>query len=84
VTAHLAQLEAELLRFIVDELLDERYDGSDPLGADVVDSLGIEQLVDYIGERYGVRIADEEMVLENFESVPALAALVNSKRQGVR
>lgn len=83
-TARLAELEGDLFRFIVDELLDEQHDGSDPLAADVVDSLGIEQLVDYIGETYGVMIADQEMILENFESVPALAALVNSKRQGVR
>lgn len=74
-------VERVLLRFIVDELLEEEYDGSDPLAADVVDSLGIEQLVDYIKEQYGAAIGDEEMIAENFESIPALAALVESKRQ---
>jgi len=72
-------VERALLRFIVEELLDEQYGGGDPLAADVVDSLGVEQLVGYIGERYGVTIEDEEMTLEHFESVPALAALVESK-----
>jgi acyl carrier protein len=76
-------IERELERFIVDELLEERYDGRDPLATDALDSLGIEQLVEYIDEEFGVRLDDEELVAENFESVPALAALVDSKREGV-
>lgn len=74
------ETERTLLRFIVAELIEEGYDGRDPLEAGAVDSLDIEQLVDYIGEEFGVWIVDEEMIEENFESIPALAALVESKR----
>lgn len=70
----------QLESFIVEELLeDEQFDGRDPLLTQAVDSLGIEQLVEYIDEEFGVRLSDEEMVEENFESVPALAALVVSR-----
>jgi acyl carrier protein len=75
------QIEAKLQGFILGELLEEGfYDGGDPLAANAVDSLGVEQLVAYIEEEWGVPIGDEEMVAENFESIPALAALVDSKR----
>jgi acyl carrier protein len=44
-----------------------------------VDSLGQEQLVDYIHEIYGVELTDEEMIRRNFASLPALATLITSK-----
>jgi acyl carrier protein len=75
-------IERRLESFIVDELIEERYDGRDPLAAEAVDSLGFEQLAEYIEEEFSVRIEDQEMVRENFESVPALAALVREKREG--
>jgi acyl carrier protein len=77
-------VERSLRRFIVEELLDEGYDGRDPLATDAIDSLGVEQLVDYIGETFGVRLVDDEITRENFASVPVLAAFVESKLAGVR
>ena len=50
-----------------------------PLAEGAVDSLGLEQLAEYVDEVYGVVIEDEEIVDENFESLTALAALVVSK-----
>jgi acyl carrier protein len=73
------RIERALLRFIVEELIEERYDGRDPLAAEVVDSLAIEQLIGYIHEEFGVALDDEEVVADNFESLPVLAALVDSK-----
>lgn len=75
-------IEADLGRFIVEELLEERYDGRDPLASGAVDSLGIEQLVSHMEEELGLKIEDEDMVTENFESLSALASLVASKRAG--
>ena len=72
-----------LERFIAEELLDERYDGRDPLATGAVDSLGLEQLVEYIESELGVGLADEDLVRENFESLPALAALVGARRDAV-
>jgi acyl carrier protein len=69
-------------RFIVRELLEEPFEGRDPLAAEACDSLALEQLIDWIEEEYGVVFADEELVRENFASVPTLAALVKRKRAG--
>lgn len=73
------KIERRLERFIVDELLDESYGGGDPLATGAVDSLGLEQLADYMEEVFGLRVDDEEMTRRNFASVPALAAFVESK-----
>jgi acyl carrier protein len=71
-------------RFIMRELLEEPFDGRDPLAEEALDSLAIEQLIDYIEERFGVAFDDEEVVRENFSSIPTLAALVNDKRRATR
>ena len=73
------RIEQQLREFIVDELLEEPFDGDDPLAVGAVDSLGVEQLVEYIDEAFAVELADEEIVHENFESLSALAALVGAK-----
>lgn len=73
------EIERRLERFFAEELLDERYDGRDPLVAGVIDSLGLEQLVDFIEQELGVVFDDEEMVVENFESLPRLVTLVEAK-----
>jgi acyl carrier protein len=75
-------IERMLRRFIVEELTDGLHDGGDPLASGAVDSLGLEQLAEYIEQEFGVELRDEEMVVENFESLPVLAALVDSKRTG--
>lgn len=80
-TSEKVDIERKLERFIVDELIEDRYDGRDPLAAELVDSLGLEQLVEYIEEEFGVGIDDREMVWENLECIPALAALVGSKQE---
>jgi acyl carrier protein len=74
-----AEIEASLRGFIAEELLEAPFAGEDALVEGEVDSLGIEQLVEYVFEVWNVELDDEEIVEENFESVPALAALVESK-----
>ena len=49
------------------------------LEAGVIDSTGVLELVAFIGERYGVQVADEELVADNFASIEKLAAFVKRK-----
>jgi acyl carrier protein len=72
--------KGEIRRFILDEVLMDPFDGEDPLRAGAVDSLGIEMIVEYVWEAFRVEIEDEEIVYENFESLPALVALIESHR----
>ena len=44
-----------------------------------IDSLGIVKLVAFLEQRFGFRIADDEVLPENFESVNAISDFVTSK-----
>ncbi len=46
----------------------------------IIDSTGILELVAFVEQTYDVRIADEELVPENLDSVRQLAAFINRKR----
>lgn len=68
-------------------------DGSSALGGDdeiredlaliesgILDSLGILQLVTFLGDELGVEVSDEDFVAENFETVGSLARFVARKQ----
>ena len=46
----------------------------------ILDSTGFIELITFIEERYGVRVEDEEMVPENFDSLRYIAAYLGRKR----
>lgn len=46
--------------------------GMDLLAAGILDSLGILQLVAFLDDKLGIRVPDEDVVYENFNSVNAL------------
>jgi acyl carrier protein len=46
----------------------------------VVDSLGIFQLVSFVEDEFDVEVGDDEVVLENFATIAALADFVERKR----
>lgn len=75
-------IERNLERFIAEELVsDSAYEGGDPLAVEAVDSLGYEQLIDYIAEEFRVSVVDEDINEENFGSIAALAAFVDAARR---
>ena len=45
----------------------------------VIDSLGIMTLIAYVEKQFGARIKPEDVVVENFESVAAIARLVGQR-----
>jgi acyl carrier protein len=59
----------------------ELRDDDDLLNLGVIDSIGFVELVGEVEERYGVTIADLEIVEENFGSVAAIAAFVAAKTE---
>jgi len=50
------------------------------LDAGVVDSLGVLELVTFVEENFGVQVADDEIVPDNFDSVNRLADFIGRKR----
>lgn len=55
-------------------------DGDSLMGKGVVDSTGILELIMHLEENYGLTVADQEMIPENLDSVSAIAAFVERKR----
>lgn len=80
---------AEIARLLADYIVAEiaPTPPEAPPGPDVliieqglVDSLGLFKLIAFAEERLGVKIAPEEIVLENFATIRAIVALIQSKR----
>ncbi|OGO23642.1 MAG: hypothetical protein A2144_01415 [Chloroflexi bacterium RBG_16_50_9] len=77
-------LEKDLKKFIVTRLM--RGKDSQVLTDDVslfetgiIDSLGLLEMVSFLEERFKVRVEDEELIPENFETVSKLINFVESK-----
>ncbi|PZQ14072.1 MAG: acyl carrier protein [Rhodanobacter denitrificans] len=51
-------------------------DGDSLIGAGIVDSTGILELIGFLEETHGIRIAPEEMVPANFDSIDAISAFL--------
>jgi acyl carrier protein len=62
-------------------LFDERAElgDRDPLLPDVIDSLGVMEVVAFVEEHFDVEIGDDELVAENFASLEAIASLIERK-----
>ena len=78
-------VEDTVRRFITEELAHEGAGGGITddyplLERQVLDSLGLFQLVGFLESEYGVEIDDEELVPDNFGTIGDIAKLVESKR----
>ena len=48
--------------------------------AGIIDSAGMLEIVMYLEQEWGIEVADEEMLRENFDSVAGIAAFLSRKR----
>jgi acyl carrier protein len=73
----------EVERFMVVELspgMDAIPHDLDLLAGEVIDSLGIVQLISFLEEKYGVNVGDDDLDPENFRSVDTIASFVEERR----
>lgn len=72
-------------RFIVEEL---HWNGSaggptdeyDLLQNDVLDSMGIFEIVSFVESEFGIEILDDDLLPDNFATIGAIARMIESKR----
>lgn len=80
-------MRQEIRKFVVDQFLfgdeDGLTDDASLLELGVVDSTGVLELVTHIETTYGFKVADEELVPDNLDSIESLTDFVQRKRQGV-
>jgi len=81
-----ATIEAEVRTFLADNFplsAGFEYAISDSLiGVGAIDSTGVLELIEFIEERYGIQIPDDEVLPENLDSIESVARYVGSKRDG--
>ncbi len=46
----------------------------------IIDSMNVMELIMFVEEKFGVAVADDEIVPDNFDSVARIAAFVRRKR----
>ncbi len=60
-------------------LVDEFKDDESFLTSGIIDSLGVMQLVAFVESEFAVRVADVDLVPQNFDSVEQVSAFVERK-----
>jgi acyl carrier protein len=79
-------LKDEIRGFIQSDLLAGQgaavNDNDSLIESGVIDSLGIQKLLDFLERKFSVKLGDEEIVPENFETVASIAALIRAKVRG--
>jgi acyl carrier protein len=77
--------EQQIRHFIVEFFLfgqgAESLSRSDSLLAKgIIDSTGVLEVVSFLEQQYGIHVADEELVPDNFDSIDRLVKYVERKR----
>jgi acyl carrier protein len=77
------QIEQSLREFLRDSLFladaDALSDDDSFLDKGIVDSMGILHLVSFVHETYGISVADDELITNNWDSVRRIGNYVRSK-----
>ncbi len=78
------QFEPQIRDFIAKNLLysSEGFtyaDDASLLREGIIDSLGVVELVEFVQSRFGVKVDQQEVVPDNFDSVSRLAAYIRRK-----
>ena len=81
-------IKTEIRSFIVENFLFgddtvELPDSQSLMERDLVDSTGILEMVSFIEERFGIAMADAEIVPDNLDSIARIAAYVARKRESL-
>lgn len=74
----------EIRDFVVENFLFGRIDApledeASLLEQGILDSTGVLELVQHLEERYGIQVADEDLIPENLDSIQRVAAFVARK-----
>ena len=75
----------EIRAYIVEQFLfgqksDRLSNSSSFMEQNLVDSTGILEVVTFLESRYGLKVADDELIPENLDSIDRIAAFVRRKQ----
>lgn len=78
------EIQTQLTNFILTEIGEEQQiealnPDDDLIKKGVVDSISVLQIASFTELNYGVQLADEEITVENFRTINAIAKLITQK-----
>lgn len=76
-------LKREVRQFLTSQLhrkVDGVGDNDSLLEAGIIDSMAVLEIVGHIEQQYGVTVSDDDMMPENFDTIEAIAAFIDSRR----
>lgn len=78
----MSQIHQEVRTFITDQGRDLSAisDRQSLLEAGVLDSVGVLALVAFLEQKYGIKVEDDELMPDNFDTIEAIAAFVARQR----
>lgn len=79
-TAALANALIELIRTEINPACDDLGPDTDLLLTGTVDSLGVVRIVNWIEDELGVEVDPVDVTLDNFQTVAAMVAYIESRR----
>jgi acyl carrier protein len=84
----MASVNATIRQYLIDEALqgesaDDLTDDTNLVEEEILDSLGIFALVEWLETTFDIRVEPEEIIMPNFETITAIEALVERLSQPV-
>ena len=80
----MSELKQKIRNFVVENFLFGQADGladdSSFLEQGIVDSTGVLELVAHLEKHHGIKVRDEELIPDNFDSINAIAAYLERKQ----
>jgi acyl carrier protein len=78
------QIEQEVRQFVIDNFVFETSNGDFSnedsfFDSGLLDSMGVLTLVEFVQEKYGIAIGDDELLPENWDSVSRIASFVQAR-----
>jgi acyl carrier protein len=79
-----AEIQNVIKNYIIQELMYDRPGveltiDTPLIEEDIIDSMGIFRLIAFLEEQFGFTLKHEEVVMESFETIVAIAALVEAR-----
>jgi len=71
-------------QFIIDEIIDdgnstEIIDDESLIDNGILDSIAMLKILDFIEEKFSVKVSDDELMPENFETLESMSSLIKEK-----
>jgi len=78
-------MKEQILKFLYDDNLKDEFDGLDHddslLELGIIDSVKMMELIDFIEKTYGISVDDDDLYPENFDTLNAIVAFIESKKE---